>query len=418
MAQQFDLIVVGAGMVGATLARALADTSLRIAVLDGMPLDAPLTARATESGYDPRVSALSAASENILRNLDAWPRIASDYRSPYRYMCVWDGEGTGEIRFDAAQLGENRLGHIVENWRVQQAVLSSLASTKVTLLGGQRVVELTREDTDWSLTLADDRILRAPLVVAADGARSPLRQMAGFAMREWDYLHHAVVTTVQIDKPHGDTAWQCFQPTGPLAFLPLPDRDGQHYCSIVWSLVPETAQEVMALDDEGFALALGRAFEGRLGNILHADPRHCIPLRQRHARRYVMPGLALIGDAAHSIHPLAGQGVNMGLLDAAELADVLSKAILRGENPASLPVLQRYERRRIGANLSMMAAMQGFERLFHAQALPVRWVRNSGMRWMNRSGVLKARIIRRAMGLGGSLPALACAPELAAESSH
>ena len=143
MAQQFDLIVVGAGMVGATLARALADTSLRIAVLDGMPLETPLTARATGSGYDPRVSALSAASENILRNLDVWSRIASDYRSPYRYMCVWDGEGTGEIRFDAAQLGENRLGHIVENWRVQQALLNSLENTKVALLGGRRVVELT-----------------------------------------------------------------------------------------------------------------------------------------------------------------------------------------------------------------------------------------------------------------------------------
>lgn len=418
MAQQFDLIVVGAGMVGATLTRALADTSLRIAVLDGMPLETPLTARATGSGYDPRVSALSAASENILRNLDVWSRIASDYRSPYRYMCVWDGEGTGEIRFDAAQLGENRLGHIVENWRVQQALLNSLENTKVALLGGRRVVELTREDDDWSLTLADGCVLRTPLVIAADGARSPLREMAGFVMREWDYLHHAVVTTVQTEKPHGDTAWQCFQPTGPLAFLPLPDREGQHYCSIVWSLLPEAAQEVMAMDDEGFALALARAFEGRLGKILQADPRHCIPLRQRHARRYVMPGLALIGDAAHSIHPLAGQGVNMGLLDAAELAEVLNSALRRGDNPASLPVLQRYERRRIGANLSMMAAMQGFERLFHAQALPVRWVRNSGMRLMNNSGVLKARIIRQAMGLSGSLPALARAPELATESTH
>ena len=184
MMQQFDLIVVGAGMVGATLARSLADTSLRIALLDAMPLDQPLTARTTESGYDPRVSALSAASENILANLDAWQRIDPAYRSAYRYMCVWDGAGTGQVRFDANALGENRLGHIVENWRVQQAVLDSLAHTGVTLLGGRQVTGLVHGPDGWSLQLADGERLQAPLIVAADGARSRLREMAGFAMRE------------------------------------------------------------------------------------------------------------------------------------------------------------------------------------------------------------------------------------------
>lgn len=411
MAQQFDLIVVGAGMVGATLARALADTSLRIAVLDALPLDQALTARATDSGYDPRVSALSAASENILAKLDAWTRIEPAFRSPYRHMCVWDGEGTGEIRFDAGMLGENRLGHIVENWRVQQAVLDSLASTPVTLLGGQRVTELIQQPTGWCLQLASGEALQAPLVVAADGARSRLRELAGFAMREWDYLHHALVTTVRTERPHAETAWQSFLPSGPLAFLPLNDRDGGHYCSIVWSLLPEQAQRIMALDDAAFRQELEAAIEGRLGRILHADQRHCIPLRQRHAQRYVMPGLALIGDAAHSIHPLAGQGVNLGLLDVAELSAVLHAALQRGEEIASLPVLQRYERRRMGANLSMMAAMEGFERLFHADALPLRWLRNSGMQWLNGQGLLKASIVRRAMGLGGSLPSLAQAAE-------
>lgn len=411
MAQQFDLIIVGAGMVGATLARALADTSLRIAVLDAMALDQPLTARATDSGYDPRVSALSAASENILANLDAWARIDPAFRSPYRHMCVWDGEGTGEIRFDAGKLGENRLGHIVENWRVQQAVLDSLTGTPVILLGGQRVTELLQEPTGWRLQLDSGEAVQAPLVVAADGARSRLRELAGFAMREWDYLHHALVTTVRIERPHAHTAWQSFLPSGPLAFLPLNDRDGEHYCSIVWSLLPEQAQRIMALDDAQFRQELEAAIEGRLGRVLHADQRHCIPLRQRHARRYVMPGLALIGDAAHSIHPLAGQGVNLGLLDVAELTAVLQAALQRGEDIASLPVLQRYERRRMGANLSMMAAMEGFERLFHADALPLRWLRNSGMQWLNGQGMLKAGVVRRAMGLGGSLPALAQAAE-------
>lgn len=410
MAQQFDLIIVGAGMVGATLALALADTSLRVAVLDAIPLDQPLPARTTESGYDPRVSALSAASENVLANLGVWQRI--ERRSPYRHMCVWDGEGTGEIRFDAGVLGENRLGHIIENRRIQQALLDSLTGTGVTMLGGRRVIELVREEDGWLLELENAEAVQAPLVVAADGARSRVRELAGFAMREWDYLHHAVVTTIRTELHHRDTAWQCFLPTGPLAFLPLKQRDGGHYCSIVWSLLPEAAQRVMALDETQFANELERAFEGRLGRIIQADQRHCIPLRQRHARRYVMPGLALIGDAAHSIHPLAGQGVNLGLLDVAELTDVLGAALRRGEDIASLPVLQRYERRRMGANLSMMAAMEGFERLFHADALPLRWLRNSGMQWLNRQGAVKAGIIRRAMGLGDNLPALAQLPEL------
>lgn len=411
MAQRFDLIVVGAGMVGATLARALADTSLRVALLDAMPLDTPLSARATDSGYDPRVSALSAASENILSQLDAWPRIAADKRSPYRYMCVWDGAGTGQIRFDANALGENRLGHIVENWRVQQALLDSLAHTGVTLLGGQQVTELVRGQDEWTLQLASGERLHARLVVAADGARSRLRELAGFAMREWDYLHHALVTTVRIEKSHGDTAWQSFLDTGPLAFLPLNDRDAQHYCSIVWSLLPEQAQRIMALDDQAFIAELETAIEGRLGRVLHADQRHCIPLRQRHAREYVQPGLALIGDAAHSIHPLAGQGVNLGLLDAAELSAVLHAALSRGEDIASLAVLQRYERRRMGASLAMMAAMEGFERLFHADALPLRWLRNTGMRWVDGLDSVKTGIIRRALGLGGQLPELAKAPQ-------
>lgn len=411
LTQQYDLVVVGAGMVGATLARALADSTLRIALLDNMPLDVPLNVQATDSGYAPRVSALSAASENILAHLDAWQRIASENRSPYRHMYVWDAVGTGQIRFDANDLGENRLGHIVENWRVQQAILDSLTQTEVTLLGGQQVTELVREQDCWSLQLANGEHLQARLVIAADGARSRLRELAGFAMREWDYLHHALVTTVRTEKSHAFTAWQSFLDTGPLAFLPLNDRDGQHYCSIVWSLLPEQALRIMELEQEAFIAELEMAIESRLGRVLHADQRHCIPLRQRHAKRYVQPGLALIGDAAHSIHPLAGQGVNLGLMDAAELSEVLQTALERGEDFASLEVLQRYERRRMGANLSMMAAMEGFERLFHADALPLRWLRNMGMNWVDGFGGLKAGIVRRALGLEGNLPQLARAPD-------
>ncbi|MFO7706013.1 MAG: FAD-dependent monooxygenase [Halopseudomonas sp.] len=410
MAQQYDLIIVGAGMVGATLAMALADTPLRIALLDAVALDQPVGGPATASGYDPRVSALSAASERILQQLGVWPLIADQARCAYRHMHVWDAEGTGEIHFDAHSLNENRLGHIIENQRIQHALLEALGNTAVTLLGGQQVEALVREEQGWRLGLVGGQRLYAPLIVAADGSRSHLRELAGFAMREWDYLHSAIVTTVQLSQPHQDTAWQRFLPSGPLAFLPLPDVDGRHYCSIVWSLLPEQAQRVMTLDDAAFAQEVADAIEQRLGQVVAVDPRHCIALRQRHAKDYVMPGLVLVGDAAHSIHPLAGQGVNLGLLDAAELTDVLKAALQRGDTLSDLAVLQRYERRRMGANLGMMAAMEGLERLFHTDALPLRWLRNAGMQWLDQQGTLKSMLIRRAMGLDGSLPTLARVP--------
>lgn len=418
MPQDYDLIIVGAGMVGATLALALADTELNIALVDALPLQAKVAESSqTVSGYDPRVSALSAASERIFTQLGVWPLIDSARRCAYQHMCVWDAEGTGEIRFDANALNESRLGHIVENTGIQQALLRRLEQTGVNMLGERRIETLVREDAGWRVKLVGGEALRAPLVVAADGARSKVRELAGFALREWDYLHHAIVTTVQVAEPHQNTAWQRFLPTGPLAFLPLPDQAGAHYCSLVWSLLPEAADRVMALDDATFALEVGAAIEGRLGQVVAVDPRHRIELRQRHAKTYAMQGLVLVGDAAHTIHPLAGQGVNLGLLDAAELNDVLRAAIQRGEPLADLAVLQRYERRRMGANLGMMAAMEGFERLFHADALPLRWLRNAGMQWLDQQGKLKSVVIRRAMGLDGDLPSLAGDPELNRESS-
>src|SRR5690606_5621808 len=191
----------------------------------------------------------------------------------------------------------------------------------------------------WQLTFSDGRQLRAPLVVAADGANSAVRRLAGCETREWDYFHHAVVTSVRCAEAHQRTAWQRFTDNGPLAFLPL-QRDGdEHWCSIVWSATEDEARRLMALDDETFRAALGRAFEQRLGEVLEVDPRLCIPLRQRHAKRYVRAGLALIGDAAHTIHPLAGQGVNLGLLDAATLAEVIQAAQARGDPAGAVRVL-------------------------------------------------------------------------------
>ncbi|MDH0895199.1 MULTISPECIES: 2-octaprenyl-3-methyl-6-methoxy-1,4-benzoquinol hydroxylase [unclassified Pseudomonas] len=402
---QADLIIVGAGMVGSALALALEHSGLEILVVDGGPLSVrPFEA---EGAFEPRVSALSAASQRILERLGVWDGIAARRASPYRDMRVWDGSGTGSVHFSAASVHAEVLGHIVENRVVQDALLDRLHDSRIGLLGSARLEQLRRSGDGWLLTLADGRELRAPLLVAADGANSAVRRLAGCATREWDYLHHAIVASVRCERPHQATAWQRFTDDGPLAFLPLDRQGDAHWCSIVWSTVPEQAERLMALDDAAFRHELGKAFEWSLGPVVATDPRLCIPLRQRHAKRYVESGLALIGDAAHSIHPLAGQGVNLGFLDAAVLAEVLLHALERGEQPNDVRVLSRYERRRMPHNLAMMAAMEGFERLFQADPLPIRWLRNSGLNWVDELPDAKALFVRRALGLAGDLPVLA-----------
>ncbi|MDI9735362.1 2-octaprenyl-3-methyl-6-methoxy-1,4-benzoquinol hydroxylase [Stutzerimonas stutzeri] len=403
---QADLIIVGAGMVGSTLALALEGSGLDILVLDASPLEA--ADFDPQGGFEPRVSALSAASQRIFERLGAWPGMSARRVSPYTDMHVWDGSGTGQIHFSAETVHAEVLGHIVENRVVQDALLETMQRRGgQRLLGAARLERLERTPQGWQLTLDDGRQLNAPLLVAADGANSAVRRLAGCETREWDYLHQAIVTSVRCSEPHQRTAWQRFTDDGPLAFLPL-ERDGdQHWCSIVWSVTELEARRLMALDDAAFRAALGRAFEQRLGEVEEVDPRLCIPLRQRHAKRYVQPGLALIGDAAHTIHPLAGQGVNLGLLDAAVLAEVIEAAMARGERPENIRVLSRFERRRMPHNLAMMAAMEGFERLFQADPLPLRWLRNTGLKAVQALPEAKALFVRQALGLSGDLPALA-----------
>lgn len=404
METRADLLIVGAGMVGSALALALRDSGLNILVVDGGPLTVkPFVA---DAPFEARVSALSIASQRILERLGVWDGVVARRVSPYSDMHVWDGSGTGKVHFSASSVHAEVLGHIVENRVVQDALVERLHDSNIGLLADARLEQMRHSGDDWLLTLSDGRTLRAPLVVAADGANSTVRRMTGTATREWDYLHHAIVTSVRTADSHRKTAWQRFTDDGPLAFLPL-DREGEHWCSIVWSVTPEQSERLMKLDDERFCRELENAFEGCLGQVISADSRVCVPLRQRHAKRYVAPGLALIGDAAHTIHPLAGQGVNLGFLDAAVLAEVLRGAVGRGERLADERVLSRYERRRMPHNLALMAAMEGFERLFQADALPVRLLRNAGLKMVDHSAEAKALFVRQALGLTGDLPELA-----------
>ena len=397
----YDLIIAGGGMVGASLALALADTSLRIAILDSQDLSQLAQVTLENSQFEPRVSAITHASKSFFTELGAWQGVESRRCSPYTDMHVWDADGTGSIHFAAQEIHADALGHIVENAVLLAAVYEQLMqAANIDLLSSKTLSGVEKSSAGVRVALSDGRFLSARLLVGADGANSQVRALAGFATKEWDYEHHAIVTTVRTELAHDRTAIQRFMDEGVLAFLPLQDSDHeQHYCSIVWSVLPEFAARMMAKSDEQFCVALQSAIESRLGKIEHVAKRHCFPLRQRHATEYVQEGIALIGDAAHTIHPLAGQGVNLGLLDAKVLAKEVLRAHEKHLSLSDLRVLQRYQRARKGHNLGMMWVMEGFKRLFADQALPIRWLRNAGMSGLGRSHLLKRQVMRTAMGM-------------------
>lgn len=406
-----EVAIIGAGMVGLAVALALAPSGRRICLFEQRPGDpadwlAQLDARPADE-YEPRVSALNLASQQLLEQLGAWQTLLQRYRAcAYHDMEVWDGEGSGRIHFSADALHQDCLGHIVENAVIQAALLAQLPRfDNVRLVTGVGLARLSAPTADGErrLELDDGSRWRAELVVGADGALSRTRQLAGLCATEWDYGHHALVTTITTERPHATTCWQRFTEDGPLALLPLPGGDG-HVSSIVWSTSPAHARELMACSETAFRQALGQAAEYCLGAVTGCAERQLIPLRQRHAHRYVDAGLALVGDAAHTIHPLAGQGVNLGFMDAAALADVIEAAWQRGEAIGELSVLRRYQRQRRSANLCMSAAMEGFRRLFAPQPAPLRLLRSGGMNLLDRLEPVKQHLVLQAMGLSGERP--------------
>lgn len=397
---RFDILIVGGGMVGTTLACALQDSGMKIGLIEAGP---PSDIQADDE-IDLRVSAITRASQQIFTALGVWPGMTARRVSPFREMHVWDAGGDGVIHFDAAELGEATLGHIIENRVIQRALWECLQREGVVdLICPAAVAELHRDGALFRAQLTDGRALRARLLVGADGAQSRVRQFAHIRTHGWAYDQQALVATVATEHSHRETAWQRFLPTGPLAFLPL--HDGRS--SIVWSTAPQQARQLLAEGDAAFCQQLEQAFGGVLGRITSTGERAVFPLRLQYVDSYVQAGLALIGDAAHTVHPLAGQGVNLGILDAASLAEVLLAAQAHGSDIASLKVLRRYERWRKGHNLMMMATMDGFKRLFGAAWEPLRRARNAGLSLTNALPPVKHLIMSHAMGRSGDLPALA-----------
>lgn len=391
---RFDVVVAGGGLTGLVAALSFANEGLSVAVVESRPSDAP---------GDGRVSAINVASERILRRLGAWEHVTE--AAPFRTIRVWEaGSGPG-IEFDAEAADIDRLGHIVENQALLAALERKVNESDIFWRRPARVagVELTPDEVLVELTGRPEGPPAAPLatrlLVGADGSDSLICRLTGIAVRARDYGQQGIVCRVRPEFGHDDCAWQVFRPSGPLAFLPLADgRD----CSIVWSAQRSYAEHLLELDDEDFRRALEQASEMRLGAIEWTGPRAAFPLRRIQATTYHAPRVALVGDAAHTIHPLAGQGVNLGLLDAHALAEAVGRAVRRGRDPGSEAALARYERARKGHNLAVQWAMDGFHHLFRPRAAPLRMLRGTGLALTHRCGPLKNLIVRLASGLDDS----------------
>ncbi|KGJ91898.1 UbiH/UbiF/VisC/COQ6 family ubiquinone biosynthesis hydroxylase [Colwellia psychrerythraea] len=425
--QKFDVLIVGAGMVGLTLALALRKSSqLKIALVD--------TSVVTEldQNIDVRVSAINVASKNIFANLGIWSAIENSRAQDYQHMHVWDKAGVGKLDFSAKDSNsfppENNLGWIIENKVIRHALWQEAQLDEgIHFFTDNKLASISHGDSEVFATFAHDassqsfsnsapaQPIIAKLVVGADGANSWVRQQMDMAMIFKDYDHHAIVATVACPQGHKNTAWQVFLPTGPLAFLPLKQANGEDsasdLCSIVYSTSPDDAQRLTALGPIEFAKELTAASDGKLGDIELKSECFTYPLTMRLAQDFVKERVVLIGDAAHTIHPLAGQGVNLGLLDAAALAQTLTAKLDKHEEITTELVntteLKAFSRWRKSEATEMIAAMAGIKQAFTPQSAPIQLLRGVGMNILNNFGPAKNRLIAQALGAKADLPELA-----------
>ena len=391
--QSVDVAIVGGGMVGLAVACGLQGSGLRVAVLE-QRVPEPLAADAPPQL---RVSAINAASEKLLTRLGVWQDILSRRASCYHGMEVWDKDSFGHISFDDQSMGYSHLGHIVENSVIHYALWNKAQqSSDITLLAPAELQQVAWGENETFLTLKDGSMLTARLVIGADGANSWLRNKADIPLTFWDYQHHALVATIRTEEPHDAVARQVFHGEGILAFLPLSDP---YLCSIVWSLSPEEALRMQQASEDEFNRALNIAFDNRLGLCKVESARQVFPLTGRYTRQFAAHRLALVGDAAHTIHPLAGQGVNLGFMDAAELIAELKRLHRQGKDIGQYIYLRRYERSRKHSSALMLAGMQGLRDLFSGTNPAKKLLRDIGLKLADTLPGVKPQLIRQAMGL-------------------
>lgn len=389
---EYDVVVVGGGVVGFTLACLLGKAGFKILVIERQAIPPGIS----------RVSALHRASESLLQNIGVWEAIPVSQKTPYVAMQVWDDREGSPIRFDASSIGEANLGYIVENDALILQLyrhLQTFSSVDIHTPGQLRQL-ITASPTSNPIEVVyeyqgQQHAVYTRLVVGADGSHSSVREAAGIPLQEYSYHQTAIIANVVTEKPHAATAWQRFLPTGPLAVLPLSDP---YATSIVWSAESKYAEYLMGLEDVQFCTNLSSAFEYTLGFMKTTSARKTYPLVARHAESYVKPRVALIGDAAHTIHPLAGQGLNLGLMDAKALGEILLLAKNKQKDMGAPSLLQRYEQQQRGVNLGMLLLVQGFQWLFSNDWFPAVLLRNQGLAWANNSAQFKNFLMRRALG--------------------
>ncbi|WP_112198170.1 3-demethoxyubiquinol 3-hydroxylase [Rahnella sp. NRRL B-41462] len=387
----FDAVIVGGGMVGAATALGLAQQGLQVALIEN---EEP-------AGFDPsapadlRISAIGCASVRFLQKLGAWGAVEKMRSVPYRRLETWEVDGS-EVKFDAQSLGLPELGFMVENRVLQLALWQQFdALTSLTRLCPAKLRHLLQhDDKTWSLQLTTGELLRTPLVVAADGANSLVRQLAGIGVDGWEYRQHCMLIHVETATPNQYVTWQQFFPSGPRAFLPLFDNQA----SLVWYDSPQRIRYLKTLNMQQLTTEVMQAFPARLGTV-KAISAGAFPLVRRHVQRYVLPGLALVGDAAHTINPLAGQGVNLGYRDVEALLSVLEKARDHDEAWSSEKVLLRYQRQRRLDNLLMQSGMDLFYTAFSNDLAPVKALRNLALMTAQRTGALKTKALKYALGI-------------------
>lgn len=395
-----DVVVIGGGLVGGLTALLLAQGGVQATVLDAAPI---LDEQKVLSVANPRVLALSQATIHLLKTVSVWEKLTR--QMPYSGMQVWNKNGYGEINFGESSQNipsaEHTLGSMVEpsvlNLAIQQKMLQQLQDYRTQV----KVIRIEQGVGVWHIHLADGTALKTKLVIGADGANSFVREQAFIDLDILDYKQAGLTCAIRTAQPHQHVARQIFLETGPLAFLPMaslkPEQDG-YWQSIVWTLPDDYAEQYAALDDAAFTALLTRESHHMLGEVLEATPRAQFPLKARAAQQYVKTGLALIGDAAHVIHPLAGQGVNIGCLDAAILCDALLHDKKRGVW-AHEQTLLRYEHHRKGQNDAMMHSMSAIGWMETTQLFPVVWARNFGLKQVDQHAALKDAFISQANGL-------------------
>ena len=392
-----DVLVIGGGIAGLTLGCALGGAGVAVALVEPRPL-----ALLTAAVFDGRTTAVAAGSQAALAAIGVWPAMAAEAQ-PILDIRVSDGHSPLFLHYDHREVGAEALGYIVENRVIRGVLLDYLSNLpNVTLVAGRHVARLDRDAALARATLDDDTFIEARLAVATDGRNSPTRRAAGIETTAWGYRQIGIVCTVHHEIDHCGVALEHFLPAGPFAILPMTGRRS----SIVWTERADLAPALLALDDDDFLAELTLRFGDFLGRLDIVGPRFSYPLGLMHAQHYVAPRLALAGDAAHAIHPIAGQGLNIGWRDVAALAEVVIDALRLGSDPGSVATLERYKRWRGVDNAMMLAATDALNRLFSNDIAPVRLIRVAGLAAVNRAPPLKRLFMRHAMGLLGDVPRL------------